>query len=81
MDKRVKKNVLMPFFFFSMAMIIIPIGSYYLSIKYVFDQNNKATYAAIVAVLMANFVLIGYIVLALMEKEEGIERITFKKDQ
>ncbi|KAG5439163.1 hypothetical protein PCANB_001462 [Pneumocystis canis] len=49
-----------------MAMIIVPIISYYLSLKYVFEENGT-TYAAIVSVLMANAVLIGYIILALME--------------
>lgn len=58
------------FFLFSTAMIIVPISSYYLSLRYVFKQNNT-TFAAIVAVSMTNIVLIGYIILALIEEKDA----------
>ncbi|EMR11421.1 hypothetical protein PNEG_00444 [Pneumocystis murina B123] len=69
-DKIAKKYVLIKFFLFSTAMIIVPISSYYLSLRYIFKQNNTI-YAAIVAVLMTNIVLIGYIILALIEEKDS----------
>ncbi|KAG5518908.1 hypothetical protein PMAC_002439 [Pneumocystis sp. 'macacae'] len=74
LDKTTKRsNALVKFFLFSTAMVIVPISSYYLSLKYVFDYD-KTTYAAIIAVLMANTVLIGYIVLALIEDKSDRDR-------
>ncbi|KTW26916.1 uncharacterized protein T551_03378 [Pneumocystis jirovecii RU7] len=73
-DKTINRSdALIKFFLFSTAMVIVPISSYYLSLKYVFDYN-KTTYAAIIAVLMANAVLIGYIILALMEDRNDRNR-------
>ncbi|KTW30699.1 hypothetical protein T552_00411 [Pneumocystis carinii B80] len=69
-DNVVKKYVLFKFFLFSTAMIIVPISSYYLSLRYIFKENNT-TYAAIVAVLMTNVVLVGYIILALIEEKDS----------
>jgi vacuolar ATPase assembly integral membrane protein VMA21 len=43
--------------FFSLLMVICPIGTYYLTLEYLFNGNN--TYSAITAALMANVVVVN----------------------
>ncbi|KAJ4992044.1 vacuolar ATPase assembly integral membrane protein vma21 [Stagonosporopsis vannaccii] len=59
---------------FTFAMITLPIGTYFFSNAYVF--NGNATYAGGLAALMANVVLIGYVVMAFMDdqKEQAEEK-------
>ncbi|EXJ74108.1 uncharacterized protein A1O5_02402 [Cladophialophora psammophila CBS 110553] len=57
---------------FTVAMICAPIGSYFLLLNSVFAGN--ATYSGAFAAIMANVVLIGYIVVAMREDDsEKIE--------
>ncbi|KAI5366113.1 putative vacuolar ATPase assembly integral membrane protein Vma21 [Septoria linicola] len=60
---------------FTFAMITFPISSYFLTVNMVFGGN--ATYAGGFAAVMANVVLIGYIVVAFnddkSEREAAIE--------
>lgn len=53
---------------FTAAMVIIPIGSYFLTVNSVFKGN--ATFAGGFAALMANVVLIGYVLVAWKEDQE-----------
>ncbi|KAJ4325843.1 vacuolar ATPase assembly integral membrane protein vma21 [Neodidymelliopsis sp. IMI 364377] len=52
---------------FTFAMITLPIGTYFFTNTYVF--NGNATYAGGLAALMANVVLIGYVVMAFMDDQ------------
>ncbi|CAE6467411.1 unnamed protein product [Rhizoctonia solani] len=50
---------------FSIALAVVPISSYFLSLKYVWGGNS--TYAALTAIISANVVLIAYILLSISE--------------
>jgi len=52
-------------------MIVVPIGSYFVTVNVVFRGNTS--YAGGFAAVMANVVLIGYIIVAM--KEDQSERI------
>ncbi|ORY80362.1 hypothetical protein BCR37DRAFT_381031 [Protomyces lactucae-debilis] len=78
---RISGSVLSKLLFFSAAMVLLPLSSYYLSLNYVFS-GYKTTYAAIVAAIMANVVLVGYLIVAFLEDDgEGIEKGQLKKAQ
>ncbi|KAJ7937160.1 hypothetical protein B0H13DRAFT_1524875, partial [Mycena leptocephala] len=51
--------------FFSLSLGIIPITSYFGSLKYFW--NGNATYAALTAVVGANIVLVAYIVTSILD--------------
>ncbi|KAJ7499027.1 hypothetical protein FB451DRAFT_22025 [Mycena latifolia] len=51
--------------FFSLSLGIIPITSYFASLKYLW--NGNATYAALTAVIGANLVLVGYIITSILD--------------
>lgn len=53
---------------FTAAMVVIPIGSYFVTVNTIFKGNS--TFAGGFAALMANVVLIGYIILAWKEDQE-----------
>ncbi|KAF2855509.1 vacuolar ATPase assembly integral membrane protein VMA21 [Plenodomus tracheiphilus IPT5] len=53
---------------FTFAMITLPIGTYFFTAAYVFKGN--ATYAGGLAALMANVVLIAYVVMAFKDDQE-----------
>jgi len=58
---------------FTLAMVILPIGTYFVSVDTVFGGNS--TYAGAAAAIMANVVLVGYVVVAMMEDQsEAIEK-------
>jgi len=57
---------------FTLAMIVGPIGTYFLTLNNVFGGNS--TYAGATAAIMANVVLVGYVIVAFMEDQsESIE--------
>ncbi|EXJ87060.1 hypothetical protein A1O3_04018 [Capronia epimyces CBS 606.96] len=60
---------------FTLAMICIPIGSYFLSVDVFFRGN--ATYAGALAAIMANVVLFAYIIVAM--KEDQTDRLEDEK--
>ncbi|ETN37326.1 uncharacterized protein HMPREF1541_08317 [Cyphellophora europaea CBS 101466] len=53
---------------FTLAMIVFPIGSYFFTLKTVFKAGN-ATYAGGFAAIMANVVLVGYVIVAMREDQ------------
>ncbi|KAL7942393.1 hypothetical protein V8C42DRAFT_332248 [Trichoderma barbatum] len=57
---------------FSAAMIIIPIGSYFLTVHTVFNGNSSL--AGGMAAVLANVVLISYIVVAMKEDQTDLRK-------
>ncbi|KAJ7129796.1 hypothetical protein C8R44DRAFT_614246 [Mycena epipterygia] len=55
--------------FFSLSLGIIPITSYFGSLKYVW--NGNATYAALTAVVGANIVLVAYIITSVLDDKRS----------
>jgi vacuolar ATPase assembly integral membrane protein VMA21 len=67
---------------FTFAMIVVPIGSYYATVNTVFKGNS--TFAGATAAIMANVVLIAYVIVAMREDQsERMEEGTKegRKDQ
>ncbi|PPQ63432.1 hypothetical protein CVT24_004942 [Panaeolus cyanescens] len=62
-------GVLLKLLAFSVLLGVLPIGSYFLSLKYVWDENS--TFAAITAVVAANLVLVGYIIASAIEDKQA----------
>jgi len=52
---------------FTLAMVVAPIGSYFLTVDTIFRGNS--TYAGALAAIMANVVLIGYVIVAFQEDQ------------
>ncbi|KAK6406033.1 vacuolar ATPase assembly integral membrane protein vma21 [Oleoguttula sp. CCFEE 5521] len=80
----VPASVIFKLLAFTFAMITLPIGSYFLSVKTIFKERpGNSTYAGALAAIMANVVLIGYVVVAFnddkSEREEAEEER--KKDR
>ncbi|KAI1824474.1 hypothetical protein F4861DRAFT_505752 [Xylaria intraflava] len=63
----VPTHVIVKLLVFTLAMIVIPIGSYFLSVNTVFSGNS--TYAGALAAILANLVLVGYVVVAMNEDQ------------
>lgn len=61
----VPRSVIRNLLGFTAAMLVVPIGSYFLSLKTIFAGN--ATWSGALAAIMANVVLIGYIIVAYYE--------------
>ncbi|KFH45783.1 Vacuolar ATPase assembly integral membrane protein-like protein [Hapsidospora chrysogenum ATCC 11550] len=67
---------------FSFAMIVIPISSYFLTVNTVFKGNSS--FAGGLAALLANVVLISYIVVAMNEdttEKDGDKKPETKKER
>ncbi|QRV72492.1 VMA21 domain-containing protein [Ceratobasidium sp. AG-Ba] len=54
---------------FSIALAVVPLSSYFISMKFLWGGNS--TYAAITAILSANVVLILYILLSISEDQQS----------
>ncbi|KAF8469561.1 hypothetical protein BDZ91DRAFT_720469 [Kalaharituber pfeilii] len=67
----VPRSVIVKLALFTCAMIIAPLGSYYLSLNTIFSGNN--TFAGATAAVVANIVLVGYIITALREDDASSE--------
>ncbi|CAG8960587.1 hypothetical protein HYFRA_00013410 [Hymenoscyphus fraxineus] len=52
---------------FTLAMVVCPLGTYYLSLDTIFGGNS--TYAGASAAIMANIVLMGYVIVAFREDQ------------
>ncbi|KAF2754202.1 hypothetical protein EJ05DRAFT_514214 [Pseudovirgaria hyperparasitica] len=59
----------------TLAMVILPLGTYFATVNTIFKGN--ATFAGATAAVMANVVLIGYIIAAV--KEDESERVDADK--
>ncbi|KAH0562281.1 vacuolar ATPase assembly integral membrane protein vma21 [Trichoglossum hirsutum] len=71
----VPASVIIKLLAFTLAMIGGPIGTYFLTLHTVFKGNS--TFAGATAAIMANFVLIAYVVVAM--KEDQSERVEAEK--
>ncbi|KAK8181550.1 vacuolar ATPase assembly integral membrane protein VMA21 [Phyllosticta capitalensis] len=69
------RSVIMKLLGFTLAMIVLPIGSYFLTVNTIFRGNS--TLAGGLAAVMANVVLIGYVIVAF--KEDQSERLEAEK--
>lgn len=64
----VSASVIKTLLAFTAGMVVIPLGSYYVTVITIFRGNS--TYAGGFAAFMANVVLIGYVIVAWMEDTE-----------
>ncbi|KAG6040380.1 hypothetical protein E4U41_000701 [Claviceps citrina] len=74
----VPKHVIFKLLGFTFAMIVVPIGSYFLTVHSVFKGN--ASLAGGLAALLANVVLISYVIVAMKEDESGRKGSPAKPD-
>ncbi|KAK9239242.1 hypothetical protein V1525DRAFT_56750 [Lipomyces kononenkoae] len=58
----VPPNVIKALAIFTIAMVTAPLSSFYISLNYIFDGNRQ--WAGLVAALVANVVVIGYVMFA-----------------
>ncbi|CEJ82199.1 hypothetical protein VHEMI02278 [[Torrubiella] hemipterigena] len=65
----VPASVVVKLLAFTAAMIVLPIGSYFLTVNSLF--NGNASYAGGLAAMIANVILISYVVVAMAEDQEG----------
>ncbi|RDB22877.1 Vacuolar ATPase assembly integral membrane protein VMA21 [Hypsizygus marmoreus] len=70
------RTTLIKLFIFSVSLGIVPISSYFGSLKYVW--NGNATFAAITAVVSANVVLVAYIISSLLDDRQTASVISEK---
>ncbi|KAJ6445622.1 VMA21-like domain-containing protein [Purpureocillium lavendulum] len=78
----VPRHVIFKLLGFTLAMIVVPIGSYFLTVNSVFKGNSS--YAGGLAALLANVVLVAYVVVAMKEdqsEQEAALRPETKKDR
>lgn len=78
----VPNDVIFKLIAFTLAMIVVPIGSYFVTVHTIFKGNSS--YAGGLAALMANVVLVSYIIVAMKEDQsEQLEnsKPEGKKDQ
>jgi len=64
----VEASVIKTLLAFTAAMVVIPIGSYFVTVNTIFRGNS--TFAGGFAALMANVVLVGYIIVAWNEDQQ-----------
>ncbi|KAI0203943.1 hypothetical protein F4808DRAFT_457647 [Astrocystis sublimbata] len=63
----VPMDVILKLLAFTLAMVVIPIGSYFLTVNTIFGGNS--TYAGALAAILANVVLVGYVIVAMNEDQ------------
>ncbi|KAH0498825.1 hypothetical protein TgHK011_006055 [Trichoderma gracile] len=68
----VPKDVIYKLLGFSAAMIIVPIGSYFMTVHTVFNGNSSL--AGGMAAVLANVVLISYIIVAMKEDQTDLQK-------
>lgn len=81
----VPQSVIVKLLAFTAAMIVLPIGSYFLTVNSLFNglrpcflplntranRLGNASYAGGLAAMLANVILISYVVVAMQEDQEG----------
>lgn len=72
-------DVILKLLAFTFAMFIIPIGSYFVTINTIFNGNS--TYAGGLAAILANVVLVGYVIVAMNEDQSDQLEAEKKKKQ
>ncbi|KAL1413250.1 vacuolar ATPase assembly integral membrane protein vma21 [Vanrija albida] len=75
----IPQDVLLKLFTFAVLMAIVPISTYFLTVKHLWNGNTA--YAALSAVLAANIVLGGYVYLAFVEDASNKAEVQEKKAQ
>jgi len=64
---------------FTLAMVVCPIGSYFLTLNTIFGGNS--TWAGATAAIMANVVLMGYVIVAFKEDQsDAVEAAEKEKE-
>ncbi|KAI3400285.1 hypothetical protein diail_3666 [Diaporthe ilicicola] len=63
----VPMDVIVKLLAFTFAMIVVPIGSYFATVNTIFKGNS--TFAGATAAIMANVVLIAYVIVAMREDQ------------
>ncbi|KAF9247198.1 hypothetical protein BU15DRAFT_70037 [Melanogaster broomeanus] len=71
------RGALIKLLFFAATLAILPISSYFISLKHIWAGNTN--YAAITAICAANFVLVVYIIMSVMEDRQSLKEIEEKK--
>ncbi|KAG9017024.1 hypothetical protein FRB95_000007 [Tulasnella sp. JGI-2019a] len=64
--------VLLKLLLFTVCLGLAPIGTYYLSQKYIWEGNG--TYAAITSIFAANIVLVAYIISSIMDDSKDQQK-------
>ncbi|KAK5172110.1 vacuolar ATPase assembly integral membrane protein vma21 [Saxophila tyrrhenica] len=67
----VPSSVIAKLLAFTAAMIVLPIGSYFMTVNAVFKGNS--TWAGATAAIVANVVLIGYVIVAFQDDKSERE--------
>ncbi|RSM16517.1 Vacuolar ATPase assembly integral membrane protein VMA21 [Fusarium oligoseptatum] len=78
----VPNDVIYKLLAFTIGMIVLPIGSYFLTVNTIFKGNSS--FAGGFAAVMANVVLVAYIIVAMKEEQteqSGKSKPDSKKDQ
>ncbi|GAP83364.1 putative vacuolar ATPase assembly integral membrane protein VMA21 [Rosellinia necatrix] len=75
----VPMDVILKLLAFTFAMVVIPIGSYFLTVRTIFNGNS--TYAGALAAILANVVLVGYVIVAMNEDQSDQLEAEKKKKQ
>ncbi|EFW99527.1 hypothetical protein CMQ_7895 [Grosmannia clavigera kw1407] len=77
----VPRDVIFKLLGFTLAMIAAPIGSYFMTVQHLFAGNS--TYAGATAAIVANVVLIAYVIVAMNEdqSEQEEKKKTTKKNR
>ncbi|PHH88245.1 hypothetical protein CDD83_7794 [Cordyceps sp. RAO-2017] len=78
----VPRHVIYKLLGFTAAMIVLPIGSYFLAVDTIFKGNSS--YAGAMAALLANVILIAYVVVAMNEDQSertAADKPESKKDR
>ncbi|KAL8278946.1 hypothetical protein RQP46_008615 [Phenoliferia psychrophenolica] len=73
-------GVLIKLGIFTVLMVVLPIGSYFVSRDYYFGEKNT-TPPGIIAALMANLLLVGFVWYAMAEDRADQKREKLKKKQ
>ncbi|KAI1100500.1 hypothetical protein F4804DRAFT_336201 [Jackrogersella minutella] len=71
----VPMDVILKLLAFTFAMVVMPLGSYFVTVNTIFQGNS--TYAGGLAAIVANVVLIGYVIVAMNEDQS--EQLEAKK--
>ncbi|KAF2270534.1 vacuolar ATPase assembly integral membrane protein VMA21 [Lojkania enalia] len=73
----VPSSVIWKLLSFTFAMVTLPIGTYFFTLNWVFNGNS--TFAGATAAVMANVVLVAYIIVAMKEDQSEREEEEEKK--